>query len=563
LSIDFGTSNTAAAFRRGDREPVELRLSEGSLLPSAVYVESDSSMLVGHDAIGAASIDPRRFVPAPKRLIGDPDVPIGDRDLPVSDLVAAVLQDVMRTAHVHASPAFDSIVLTHPEQWGDARKKVLSQAAGQAGIPERQLTLVSEPQAAARFYTSSKDYVVPNGTKICVFDFGAGTLDIAVLNKIGDTFEVEASDGDPALGGLDFDQRIVDWLRDQFDDPAVVAALDAPRNRAALMETVRKSKESLSRRPHTTIVIPGLPDDDRGLVMLTRDDFNELIKGHVVAAADLTRRTMAKAGAPADGSVLVYLTGGTSSVPLVQHEIGHIGNIERLHDPKTVVARGALLTPVISRRDLPPPPPPPPPPPEAGRVVYVPPLEAPGQVRRVFKTQGDVIAQGEPILEFTAGRGLFALYAPASGTLKQLNVNVGSTMTSATVLGIVGRHDLTVIEARGLPAAYARVKQLPPPSPNPGPVNTGPVPGGHGGAPITNNKATIAMVCALCSLFCGLTSIFAIVLGSQAKREINASGGAQIGLAQAKVGVVFGWIGFAVMISVGIYVLSQMPVSSS
>ena len=163
------------------------------------------------------------------------------------------------------------------------------------------------------------------------------------------------------------------------------------------------------------------------------------------------------------GSVLLYLTGGASSVPLVQERLNQakMARIERLEDPKTVVAAGALLVPgVLKTRNerLPPKPPPP----RTGHVIYAPTLPTTGSVRRVFKRQGDAVKPNDALLDLVAGRALYAIYAPVGGRFVHQTVNVGSLVSTNTDLGVIGDTDLSPSDRTTLPWMYAWARELPP-----------------------------------------------------------------------------------------------------
>lgn len=350
LAIDFGTSNTAAAQMGATEDTIApVALTHGSnLLPSAVTVRSIDDILTGEAALNAAHASPEGFVSAPKRLIALPVLRIGHVELPVSWVVAAVLRSVQAKAvarHNGVPPAH--VVLTHPEAWPRHYVATLVDAAAQAGIPPHTVTTVSEPRAAAHHYTRGTR--LAPGTTIAVFDFGGGTADVAVLRATDTgTFEVVAARGDNGLGGKNFDALVRRWalsrlaethpdLHAEFDENAPGSA-DAIR---ALDESARTAKEVLSDSPSATITVAGR--SARTTLVLTRDEFDALITPQIETAVALVRDALGDAGIAPGSLHAVYLTGGSSRVPLVHRALSSLGPIATLDDPKTVVSQGALV----------------------------------------------------------------------------------------------------------------------------------------------------------------------------------------------------------------------------
>ncbi|MFZ2528711.1 MAG: Hsp70 family protein [Rhodococcus sp. (in: high G+C Gram-positive bacteria)] len=360
LSIDFGTSNTAAAHTSAVSGRIEtLSLTHhGNLLPSSVAVGAGQTVLTGAAAAAEADRNPGAFVTSPKRLVGQvPSVRVGDTDVPVDALISGVLATVLdRALAAHNRQMPDRVVLTHPEGWSPSQVAVLVAAAARAGIDPRTVTTVSEPRAAAHHYSRATSAV--QGTRLAVFDFGGGTLDVAVLTATGTgTFEVVAARGDNSLGGKNFDARLHRWLEAALaenDSEAVDALRHAPAHvQRAVDEQVRRAKELLSESPSASISVD--IGRHRRTVSITRAEYERLIAGDIDRAAALARAAFADAGvAPGDLAAL-YLTGGSAGTPLVHTRIGQLGPIATLDDPKTVVAQGALLAaggvPVADRRD--------------------------------------------------------------------------------------------------------------------------------------------------------------------------------------------------------------------
>ncbi|MXP21411.1 Hsp70 family protein [Gordonia sp. HNM0687] len=355
LAIDFGTSNSAAAHSGATSGGVEtLSLTHTSnLMPSAVFLETPERVIVGYAAIDAAQHNPAGYVASPKRLIGGQSVTtVNGHTVPTATLVSAVLRTIIgRAVAAHAGHPPSQVVLTHPEAWAPEQIAVLTDAAAGAGVPADDIRTISEPRAAAAHY--SRSHAMAPGATIVVFDFGGGTLDIAVLTVTGDSdFEVVAARGNNGLGGKNLDALIQRWVFDRIAerDPDLVEWLrrGAPIDTLqALQDSIRHAKELLSETPSATITVPA-PNGARTTLQLTRDEFDELITPAVTEAIRLTRETLLDAAIThPDQITALYLTGGSSRIPRIQHELGALGPVATLDDPKTVVAQGAVTTALV------------------------------------------------------------------------------------------------------------------------------------------------------------------------------------------------------------------------
>lgn len=342
LAIDIGTSNTAAAHATASGAIEALRLATtGNLMPSSVFVGSAEDIVVGATAINRARPEPARFIPSPKRLLSrstDP-VDIAGLSVPQPDLFAAIIRTVIdrgRERHDGEDPA--TVVLTHPEGWSQSQIDVLIDAAERAGVAPANVVTMSEPIAATRHYLRERPGAPE--ARIGVFDFGAGTLDVAIVEDNGE--RVVTTRGDTRLGGRTFDAAIRRWSREQMSvaNPELVAALDhaTPATRMRNDAAIQEAKELLSETPSATVEI----SDGRGesaSLLLTRAEFDTLAAPIVDRAVELTRESIDSAGGTVD---TLYLTGGSSRVPLVHQRLSDLAQIASLDDPKTVVARGAV-----------------------------------------------------------------------------------------------------------------------------------------------------------------------------------------------------------------------------
>lgn len=348
LSVDFGTSNTAAAHADNGSDAAEVvpLTHQGNLMPSAVFVESPQSIEVGDVAINRAQTNPAAFVPSPKRVIGQQVLNVNGYDIPSALPAAAVLHSVITAATtIRRGVPPDRLILTHPEAWSPREIDILLDAAARVGYSRDRVATVSEPRAAAHYYSRSS--AMPPGTEIAVFDFGGGTLDVAVLRATEHSFEVIAARGDNTLGGKSLDSRLRRWVDEQLLDrnPELLDFIrrSAPMHVArSLEDSIRRAKELLSSTPSASVTVAG--NGQQETLYITRDEFDELIADDVERAVQLTRRTLVDAGVDVGNRLsALYLTGGSSRVPIVHDRLAALGPIATLDDPKTVVAQGALI----------------------------------------------------------------------------------------------------------------------------------------------------------------------------------------------------------------------------
>lgn len=346
LAVDFGTSNTSAAHRIGPDRVESLPLTHTSnLMPSSVYVDHTGAITTGDVAINQATVDPAGFVAYPKTHVAVGSVMVRGQDVPVAHTIASVLRTVYNQAlprHNNHPPA--EVVLTHPEAWSQGELVVLRHAASLAGLGGR-VSLISEPRAAAFYYSRQHDAKIVKGSTIAVFDFGGGTLDIAVLTATSEwTFEVIRAGGDNTLGGKNLDATVARWVDERLrdDDPDLAAWLRTPDGldaRRTLDDQIRRAKELLSEHPSATIRVTGNGADLT--FTLTRDEFEQLIEPQITRGVQLAAQVLRDAGVDRSSLQALYLTGGSSRIPYVHRRLSELGSIATLDDPKTVVAKGA------------------------------------------------------------------------------------------------------------------------------------------------------------------------------------------------------------------------------
>jgi molecular chaperone DnaK len=345
VAVDFGTSSTCVAVAVDGREPQLVVLDGGTpVMPSAVFADRGGTLFVGQEAERQAAVDPSRYEPNPKRRVDEGQLLLGDTVLNVVDVIRAVLvRAVGEARRLVAGKTVDLLVLTHPADWGAVRTRLLRQA-GQGLAAE--LSLVPEPVAAAVFHSASA--AMPDGAALAVLDMGGGTVDASVVRRRGASFEVLAAKGDPAFGGADIDQALLEHvgtLVSRQESEAWRSLVEGReladrRRRRVFRQDVRGAKETLSRHAYTDVPMPPpFPD-----AHVTRADLERRIGPQLTKAADLVADTVRAAGLRPGDLATVFLVGGSSRIPMVARLVyERVGVLPTtLDQPETVVARGAL-----------------------------------------------------------------------------------------------------------------------------------------------------------------------------------------------------------------------------
>ncbi|WP_192497098.1 Hsp70 family protein [Gulosibacter chungangensis] len=350
LSVDFGTSNTAAAIdAQGAIRPISLSES-GTSMPSAIVL-TPSGFRVGEEAVNAQLRHPDGFERSPKMLVGRGEVVLAGEIVSPNDIVREIYSYVRAAAlrrQDGSSPA--EVWLTHPVAWAPSQIEALREGAVAAGFAAETIRTVNEPIAAAAHY--ARNHRAAPGSRVAVFDFGGGTLDLAVLERapqLPEGYRVLAYGGDPVLGGRTFDARLLDWaletlarrghseLADRLHRPKTMSEL---RAQTTLSRAVTSAKIELSTRPDADIAV-SLGEED-AVVTITRKEYEKLIADDLDRAGKLLTDVFAQVSGPAPE--VLYLTGGSSRTPAISHMIRERTGIRiaTLDDPKLVVAEGAL-----------------------------------------------------------------------------------------------------------------------------------------------------------------------------------------------------------------------------
>jgi molecular chaperone DnaK len=344
VGIDLGTTNSVIAVMEGG-VPTVIPNAEGSrTTPSVVAFTKTGERLVGQLAKRQAIVNPERTITSIKRYMGtDHKVKIDGREYTPQEISAMILQKLVNDASTYLGDRVNKAVITCPAYFNDAQRQATKDAGRIAGL--EVLRIINEPTAAALAYGLDKK----THETILVWDLGGGTFDVSIL-EVGDgLFEVKSTNGDTHLGGDDYDQRIVDWLIDQYRREN---GIDLRQDRQALQrltEAAEKAKIELSSVVQTTINLPFITADATGPkhleYTLTRAKFEEL-------TADLTERCIqpfknAIADAELDVANIneVILVGGATRMPAIQALVRKLTGKEpnQSVNPDEVVAVGAAI----------------------------------------------------------------------------------------------------------------------------------------------------------------------------------------------------------------------------
>ena len=343
IGIDLGTTNSCVSFLEGG-EPVVIPNSEGMRTTSSVVAFKDGERMVGNIAKRQAITNPDRTISSIKRDMGSSrKVHIEGKDYTPQEISAMILQKLKTDAEAYLGETVTQAVITVPAYFTDSQRQATKDAGRIAGL--EVLRIINEPTAAALAYGMDKE----NNQKILVYDLGGGTFDVSIL-EIGDgVFQVLATAGNNRLGGDDFDQRIMDYIADDFKKNN---GIDLRQDKMALQrlkEAAEKAKIDLSGVAQTTINLPFITMDKSGPkhldITITRAKFNELINDYVEQTKTLVQKCLSDASLSASQVDKVILVGGSSRIPMVQDMVKKITGKEPFKgiNPDECVAIGAAI----------------------------------------------------------------------------------------------------------------------------------------------------------------------------------------------------------------------------
>jgi molecular chaperone DnaK len=382
VGIDLGTTFSEVAVMQGG-EPVVIPSAEGgNLFPSVVAMSKSGERLVGQIARRQAIVNPENTIYSIKRFMGrkwgeppgrelpveedarrktykvtkaannDVRVVMGGKEYSPPEISAMILQKLKADAEAYLGEKVTDAVITVPAYFNDAQRQATKDAGAIAGL--NVLRIINEPTAASLAYGLDKK----KEETIAVYDLGGGTFDISVLEIGEGTFQVKSTSGDTHLGGDDFDQRIMDWLCDEFKRDQ---GIDLRQDRMALQrikEAAEKAKSELSTVQQSEVNLPFITADASGpkhlSVTLTRAKLEQLVMDLVEKTLGPCRQALTDAGKTASQIDEVILVGGQTRMPLVQEKVKQFFSREphKGVNPDEVVAVGAAIQAGVLRGEV-------------------------------------------------------------------------------------------------------------------------------------------------------------------------------------------------------------------
>ena len=367
IGIDLGTTNSCVAVMEGN-EPVVIPNSEGKrTTPSVVSFDKNGERKVGDPAKRQSITNPERTIYSIKRLMGRsfdevqeeikrlpykvvkgdnniPRVVIDDRQYTPQEISAMILQKMKKTAEDYLGQEVTEAVITVPAYFNDSQRQATKEAGEIAGLKVRRI--LNEPTAAALAYGLDRKN---KEMKVAVYDLGGGTFDISILELGDGVFEVKSTNGDTHLGGDDFDERIINWLAEEFEKEHGIDLRKDPMALQRLKEAAEKAKIELSSTTSTEINLPyimpvnGIPQ--HLVKTLTRSQFEKLIYDLVEKTIEPCKKALEDAGLKPSDVDEVILVGGSTRVPLVQQKVEEFFGRKPAKNinPDEVVAIGAAI----------------------------------------------------------------------------------------------------------------------------------------------------------------------------------------------------------------------------
>ncbi|MGE5371643.1 MAG: molecular chaperone DnaK [Solirubrobacterales bacterium] len=344
VGIDLGTTNSCIAFMDGSDITVIPNTEGERITPSVVGFSKTGERLVGRVAKRQAITNPDRTVQSIKRHMGTTHrVTIDGKDYSPQEISAMILQKMKADAESYLGEPVTQAVITVPAYFTDAQRQATKDAGKIAGL--EVLRIINEPTAASLAYGLDKD----ENQTILVFDLGGGTFDVSILEIGGGVFEVKATSGNNRLGGDDFDDRIIQWLVDEFKKDNGVDLGNDKMAKQRLKVEAEKAKHELSQLTTTDINIPFVTATADGPLhlekTLTRAKFDELTADLVEKTMGPTRQAMKDSGLSPDKIDKVILVGGSTRMPSVQNAVKNYLGKEPYKgiNPDEVVAVGAAI----------------------------------------------------------------------------------------------------------------------------------------------------------------------------------------------------------------------------
>ncbi|MEF8901101.1 MAG: molecular chaperone DnaK [Halovenus sp.] len=344
LGIDLGTTNSAFAVMEGG-DPEIIVNNEGDRTTPSVVAFSDGEQLVGKPAKNQSVQNPDNTVESIKRHMGEENytVELDGEEYTPEQVSAMILQKIKRDAEEYLGDDVERAVITVPAYFSDRQRQATKDAGEIAGFEVERI--INEPTAAAMAYGLDDE----SDQTVLVYDLGGGTFDVSILDLGGGVYEVVATNGDNGLGGDDWDEAVVDWLADDFEDEHGIDLREDRQALQRLYDAAEEAKIELSNRKETTITLPFIAADDDGPkdleASLTRARFESLTTDLVERTVGPTEQALEDAGL-AEGDIdEVILVGGSTRMPMIQEKVEELAGQEpkKNVNPDEAVALGAAI----------------------------------------------------------------------------------------------------------------------------------------------------------------------------------------------------------------------------
>ncbi len=353
IGIDLGTTNSCVAVMEGG-EPVVISNAEGArTTPSVVGFTKTGERLVGQVAKRQAITNPENTISSIKRKMGTAEkVHAGGKDYTPEEISAMILSKLKADAEAYLGEPVTEAVITVPAYFNDSQRQATKNAGTIAGLNVKRI--INEPTAASLAYGIDKEA----DQKIMVYDLGGGTFDVSIIEMGDGVTEVLATNGDTHLGGDDFDQRIIDWMAEDFQRENNIDLRKDKMAAQRLKEAAEKAKIELSSATTTNINLPFITADANGPkhldMTLTRAKFNELTADLVERTMTPVRKALADAGLKASDLAKVLMVGGSTRIPAVYDAVKKELGCEPFKgiNPDECVAVGAAIQGGVLQGDV-------------------------------------------------------------------------------------------------------------------------------------------------------------------------------------------------------------------
>ena len=345
IGIDLGTTNSCVSFMEGGEPTVITNIEGNRTTPSIVAFTKDGERLVGETAKRQAVTNPERTISSIKREMGsDHRINIDGKDYGPEEISAMILQKLKSDAESYLGEPVKEAVITVPAYFTDAQRQATKDAGRIAGLDVKRI--INEPTAAALAYGMDKEH---GQHKIMVYDLGGGTFDVSILELGDGVFEVLATRGNNKLGGDDFDNKLIDYIAEEFKKEHGVDLKADKMSLQRLKEAAEKAKKELSSTMTTNINLPFITATASGPIHLnmdiTRAKFNELTHDLVEKTIEPVKECIKDAGINVSDLDKVLLVGGSTRIPAVQDEVKALTGKDPQKDinPDECVALGAAI----------------------------------------------------------------------------------------------------------------------------------------------------------------------------------------------------------------------------